>query len=186
MPAAVADGAGGLWLFWRERSGGRWQVRFNRNDGTNWQLGPAGTLPHGRRAAGRVDDDLIALSQPASAGERLWLFWARHEPGGPPGQTRWSIVWRVKQGLDPAARTGRRPPVPKSGIGGYHDREPGGLLAAGGNLELFCQLDGDGGWSIVGNTLAPGRSPGAPRSRSSPGHSRAGGRWPSTPVRARC
>ncbi|MCP4655472.1 MAG: hypothetical protein GY856_08650, partial [bacterium] len=40
-PQAVADGEGKLWLFWQERVDGRWQVRYNRHDGTGWERTPA-------------------------------------------------------------------------------------------------------------------------------------------------
>ncbi|MFN2497150.1 MAG: hypothetical protein ABR608_14815 [Pseudonocardiaceae bacterium] len=157
LPAAVADNTGGLWLFWLESVAGTWQLRYNRHDGTDWQLATPQTLPLDGGQAPRVEDDLFVLFHPASASQRLWLFWARQEPGGPAGQTRWSVVYRIKQGLDPAA-TDWSPirALPKTGPGGYHDRQPAALLAAGGNIELFWSSTQPGGWSIVGSTLATG------------------------------
>ena len=35
LPSAVTDNAGVLWLFWLEHEGGRWQLRYNRYDGTH-------------------------------------------------------------------------------------------------------------------------------------------------------
>jgi len=157
MPTAVADNAGGLWLFWLELVAGTWQVRYNRHNGTQWQLATPQTLPPDAGQPPRVEDDLFALFHPTSAGQRLWLFWARHEPGGPPGQTRWSVVYRIKPGLDPAVLDWT--PIrllPKTGAGAYHDRQPAALLAAGGNLEVFVSSTQNGGWSVLGNTLAIG------------------------------
>lgn len=156
MPVALADGTG-LWLFWLEQVAGTWQVRYNRHDGTDWQLAVAQTLPPDGGQPPRVDDDLFALFHPTGVNQRLWLFWARHEPGGPPGQTRWSVVYRIKQGLDPAAQDWS--PIqllPKAGTGAYHDRQPAVLLTADGNLELYASSTVNGGWTIVRNTLAAG------------------------------
>jgi hypothetical protein len=145
-PAVVADGTGGIWLFWREWVGGRWQVRFNRNDGTSWQLNPDGTMPQDGGQPVDVDDDLIAVINPSPAGI-LWLFWSRHDPASA-GQTRWSIAWRVKQGLDPtAADWSSVNELPKNNLDD-HDREPAPLPAANGNLELFWATTRGGGWSI--------------------------------------
>jgi hypothetical protein len=156
MPTAVADGTG-LWLFWLEQVAGTWQVRYNRHDGTDWQLATAQTLPPDAGQPPRVDDDLFALFHPTSANQPLWLFWARHEPGGPPGQTRWSVVYRIKQSLDPAAQDWSPiQPLPKTGAGGYHDRQPAALLTADGNIELYASSTENGGWTIVRNTLAIG------------------------------
>ena len=187
MPAAVADDAGGLWLFWLERSGGTWQVRYNRHDGTNWQLATADGPCH--RTAGsrrRVDDDLLALFHPTSASQRLWLFWARHEPGGPPGQTRWSVVYRIKQGLDPAAADWspiradaedryRRVPRPAAGGPARGGREPRGVRQLDGERRLDDRRQyprgraahlgyraAGGGWAV--------RAPGAAGRRHRYGH----------------
>jgi hypothetical protein len=155
MPAAVADNTGGVWLFWLERVAGIWQVRYNRHDGNGWQVNTPQLLPLDGGQAPRVEDDLFVLFHPTSANQRLWLFWARHEPGGPAGQTRWSIVYRIKQGLDPAAADWSPiRPLPKAGAGGYHDRQPAALLAAGGDIELFWSSTQDGGWAVSRNTLA--------------------------------
>src|SRR6202011_3459125 len=159
MPTAVADNAGGLWLFWLEQVAATWQVRYNRHDGTNWQLANPHTFPPHAGHPPRVDDDLFALFHPTSASQRLWLFWARHEPGGPPGQTRWSVVYRIKQGLDPAAPDSDWSPIrllPKTGTAGYHDRQPAVLLAPDGDLEVYVSSTLNGGWTIVQSTLAVG------------------------------
>jgi len=157
MPTAVADNAGGLWLFWLESVSETWQVRYNRHDGTNWQLPTPQTFPTDAGQPARVEGDLFALFHPTSVNQRLWLSWARHEPGGPPGQTRWSVVYRIKEGLDPAV-VDWSPirPLPKSGAGGYHDRQPALLPDAAGDLELYVSSTSDGGWAIVRNTLAIG------------------------------
>jgi hypothetical protein len=157
LPAAVADNTGGVWLFWLERMGGIWQLRYNRHDGTGWQLGVPATLPPDAGAPPRVQDDLFALFHPGSPGQRLWLFWARQESGGAGGPARWSVVYRIKQGTDPtAADWSPIRPLPKAGTGAYHDREPAALLAAGGNIELFFGSTQNGGWSVSRNLLATG------------------------------
>jgi len=157
LPAAAIDDTGGLWLFWLERAGGQWQVRYNRHDGTQWQLSTPATLPLDAGQVPLVEDDLFVLVHSSSANQRLWLFWARHEPGGPPGQTRWTVVYCIKQGLDPnAADWSSTRALPKAAPGSYHDREPVPLLAADGNIELFWSSTQHGGWSVVRNTLDTG------------------------------
>jgi hypothetical protein len=153
-PAVVADGTGGIWLFWREWADGRWQLRFNRNDGTNWQLTPDGTMPQDGGQPVDVDDDLIAVVNPSPAGT-LWLFWSRHDPASA-GQTRWSVAWRVKQGLDPTAADWSGVQVLPKGSPDVHDREPAPLPAANGNLELFWASTRGGGWSISHAELTTG------------------------------
>ncbi len=153
MPTAVADGSGGLWLFWLEQVGGSWQLRYNRHDGTDWQLATPQTMPLDAGQPPRVEDDLFVLFHSASASQPLWIFWARHEPG----QTRWSVVYRIKQGLDPAvADWSPIRPLPKAGADGYHDRQPAVLQTAGGDLEVYVSSTRNGGWTIVRTTLAVG------------------------------
>ncbi|MFJ9036651.1 hypothetical protein ACIRF8_08675 [Streptomyces sp. NPDC102406] len=153
MPTAVADNAGGLWLFWLEAVGDGWELRYNRNVGGAWLPAPL-TLPADGGRPPRVEDDLFVLFHPTSTTQRLWLFWARHESGGPPGQSRWSIVHRVKAGLDPAVSDWS--PIralPKAGAD-YHDRQPAALLTADGNIEVFWSSTQNGGWSLSRNVLA--------------------------------
>jgi hypothetical protein len=77
----------------------------------------------------------------------LWLFWSRHDPASA-GQTRWSVAWRVKQGLDPTAADWSGVQVLPKSSPDVHDREPAPLPAANGNLELFWASTRGGGWSI--------------------------------------
>lgn len=154
LPAAAVDSAGGLWLFWLERSGSGWQVKFNRHDGTRWQLDTPMTLPTDQGQDPRVEEDLLLFIHPTSATRPLWLFWARREPGGSPGQTRWRVVGRAKQGLDPsAADWSPVAALPKSAPGNYDDREPAALAGPGNTIELFWSSNRKDGWSVWHNTL---------------------------------
>ncbi|HET6393384.1 MAG TPA: phage tail protein [Blastococcus sp.] len=144
-PAVAVDGDDGLWLFWREWSGSQWVVRYNRHDGTDWQLDPAATLP----TDADVDDDLIALFHPTDAARPLWLFWSHRETvADSGGQRRWSIAGRVKAGLDPAA-TDWSPPfaVPKAAPTD-HDRDPA-PLPVGDDLALYWASTRSGAWGLV-------------------------------------
>jgi len=97
----------------------------------------------------------LLLFHPSSSDKRLWPFWAREEPGGPPGQSRWAVVYRTKQGLDPtAADWSAVRPLPRDASA--HDRQPAPLLAAGGDLELFWSSTRAGGWRIFRATLDVG------------------------------
>lgn len=173
-PSTAVDGDGGLWLFWQEVSAGRWQIKYNRHDGSKWQLDVPATLPE--KEGAELHDDLFVLVGPSGATQQLWLFGARQETDQD-GQTRWTVCYRVKRGLDPAnagdwdaMRT-----LPKPGPD-VHDREPAPLLGADNSLELFFSSTrratagpSDGGWSVFGvRLLDPGTNAwGEPEPRTS-------------------
>ncbi|MGW2826954.1 hypothetical protein ACWC24_39175 [Streptomyces sp. NPDC001443] len=155
MPVTVADATGGLWLFWLERVTGVWQLRCNRHDGTAWQLTTPAAFPPDGGQDPRVEDDLCVAFHPTATAGRLWLFWARHEPAGPAGQRRWSVFYRVKQGLDPtAADWSQIRPLPRTGDG-FHDRQPAPLVAPDGTVEVFWSSTRQGGWSVLRAGLTP-------------------------------
>jgi hypothetical protein len=153
-PAAVVDNAGGLWLFWREQTTAGWGVKYNRHDGTQWLADPI-DLPLDAGQDPRVESDLCVLFHPTSVNLRLWLFWARHDPGGPPGQSRWTIAYRIKQGLDPAAADWSAVRTLPKAAPDNHDREPC-AIPAGGNVELFWSSSRSGGWTLWNATLDVG------------------------------
>ena len=155
MPAAVADGSGGIWLFWLERTSAGWIVKYNRHDGTQW-LAAAVSFPRDAGQDPRVEGDLIALFHPTSATQRIWLFWARHEAGGPPGQSRWTIKYRIKQGVDPAVSDWSAVGTLPKAAADNHDREPAPVIATSGDIELFLSSTRSGGWTLWHNTLSIG------------------------------
>jgi len=152
MPAAVADKAGGLWLFWLEQSAASWSLKYNHNDGTNWLAAPV-TFPLDAGNDPRVEGDLIALFHPTSATQPIWLFWARHEPAATPGQSRWSIAYRFKQGLDPAVLDWSAVTELPKPSADNHDREPAPVVDSAGNIELFWSSTRSGGWTLWQDTL---------------------------------
>ena len=147
LPAAAVDDTGGLWLFWLERIGDAWRVRYNRHDGTHWQLPQPATLPPVGAEAPQVEDDLILTFHPSSTAGRLFLFWARHEQGDPGGQTRWTVAYRVKQGTDPNASDWSPIRVlPRPGGSLFHDREPFPLAV--GRQRDRAVLEFDAQWRV--------------------------------------
>jgi phage tail-like protein len=156
LPSAVADNAGGVWLFWLERVGAGWRLKYNRHDGAVWQLNPPATFPLDAGADPRVEDDVFVLFHPTSAGQPLWVFWARQE-ATTPGQTRYSIAYRVKQTLNPnVADWGAVRTLPKTAPADYHDREPAAVVDGSGNVEVFWSSNQAGSWSIWHNALNVG------------------------------
>lgn len=151
-PSTAADGDGGLWLFWQELSAGRWQTKYNRHDGSKWQLEVPATLPE--ETGPELHGDLHLLVRPSGATQQLWLFGARQVPVRD-GQTRWTVCYLVKRGLDPAVADWdamRTLPKPRPDV---HDREPSPLLGADNSVELFFSSTrpttpqpSDGGWSV--------------------------------------
>jgi hypothetical protein len=151
MPAAVADNNGGVWLFWLEQNAsGGWGLNYSLNNGTAWLAAPV-VFPTDGGADPRVESDLFVFFHPTSVNQRFWLFWARHE-AGPTGQTRWSIAYRIKQGLDPSVNDWSVITLLAKPAQDNHDREPSAVLAATG-VELFWSSTRNGGWAIFNDTL---------------------------------
>ncbi len=146
QPWAVADNEGGLWLFWLERVGTRWQLKYNRHDGTAWLTSARG-FPLDNGTDPRVESDLFVLFHPTDPTQRLWVFWAR-KGSIAPEQSRWQIAYRVKQGLDPTASDWGVVRTLPNGTPKADDREPAVLAATDGNIELFWSANRDGSWSV--------------------------------------
>jgi phage tail-like protein len=152
----VAVDESGLWLFWQERSGDRWDIRYNHhtgNDVTAWQPTAPKTLEQPDDS--RIQDDLFLLTRPGPD-KRLWLFGVRRGPqAAGDRQDRWVISYRVKNGLDPDVddwQPAHTVPSP----GGGNDREPAPVLGNGDRIEMFFSstraadpaTPPDGTWSV--------------------------------------
>ena len=153
-PWAVVDSAGGLWLFWLEKVEPRWQLQYNRHDGAAWSSAVSFPLDGGNDPG--VQSAPFVLFHPTDTTHRLWVFWARREPSGAPGQTRWDIAYRVKQDIDPTVISDWSaiqffPKTPPDA--NYDDREPSALVNATGNIELFMSSTRDGSRSVWRSTL---------------------------------
>jgi len=156
-PAAVVDQAGGLWLFWLEKTDSRWQLSYNRHDGTSWQLDIPGQFPPSDGSDPHVESDVFVLFHPTDPNRRLGVFWARKEQLGNTEQTRWQITYRFKDNINPdnsgwsAIST-----LPKEEWAEADDREPAAWVNADGKLELFWSSTRDGSWSIWHTLLGEG------------------------------
>jgi hypothetical protein len=141
-PWAVADNVEptGLWLFWLEMLdmvwGPRWQLRYNRHNGTTWaQEEPITLPPDVGDTDPRVQDDVFATFH--ATDQSLWLFWSRRMPTGTPEQTRWQIAYRVKSTLtvDDSGWSEVRT-LPAASLD-EETREPYALVRADGNLDIL-------------------------------------------------
>lgn len=155
QPWAVTDSSNGLWLFWIELTNGQQTLKYNRQDGSNWQLTEATSfaLPTGQNPQ---INDFFALSHPTDTTQPLWVFWARQEPADSESQTRWQIAYRTKQGLDPTVTTdwSEVRTLPWTDVG-IDDREPSALVRTDGTIELFWSSTRSGSWSIWHASLDP-------------------------------
>ncbi|MFE5689579.1 hypothetical protein [Streptomyces sp. NPDC056512] len=151
-PAAVADDQGGLWLFWLEQEAGTCRLKYNRRDAADWQLATSAVLPSDGEHDACLKDDLFVLFHPGTEVPKLWVFWARQEPAGQ-DQTRWHIVYRTKQGLDPFASDWSSVSRLTRQDGGDHDRQPAARAAGDDAVELFWSSTRGGGWAIFRNVL---------------------------------
>lgn len=147
-PCAATDDQGGLWLFWRERDGARWDLKYNRHDGADWELPVAS--PGSFRGSGadpQVDGDVFVRFHPTDPTRRLWVFWGRSEPISPTAR-RWRIAYRTKADLDPAtwnwSTVATLPVVDPEAS----DREPALVWDPDGNPELFWASNRDRSWSV--------------------------------------
>lgn len=152
QPWAVTDTSNGLWLFWIELIGGQQQLRYNRHNGTNWELQTAATFPLENGQDPRAVNDVFVLAHSTDATQPLWVFWTRQEASGVSGgapQTRWQIAYRVKQGLDPTVTSDWSEVRTLSWAApGNDDREPSALVHEDSTIELFWSSTRSGSWSI--------------------------------------
>jgi phage tail-like protein len=152
-PAVQVDGSGALWLFWRERSAVGWTLRYNRFTGQPWAPTVEGAkdFPAGDGKDPRVESDVSLAFRPAGPGRpaRICVLWSRQENvPGQPGQSRWRVVSRTKDGTDFAdADWGGVVPLPVEDVT-QHDREPSALIDADGALTVFWSSTRDGSWSV--------------------------------------
>jgi hypothetical protein len=155
-PAATVDSSGGLWLCWLELDAGRWQMKYNRHDGTDWQLASPALFPQDAGVDPRVDSEPFVLAFTSGAVERLMVLWSRKEPAALPGQTRWTVACRVKGSVDPAnsADWGGVLLKPKD-TADINDSDPIALAGPAGNVEIFFSSDQSGSWSLWRTGLDP-------------------------------
>ncbi|MBU0966267.1 MAG: hypothetical protein KKA54_07795, partial [Proteobacteria bacterium] len=148
-PATAVDASGGLWLFWLELEGGRWQMKYNRHDGADWQLASPALFPQDAGLDARVESEPVLLTFTSGATERLMVLWSRQEPALLPGQSRWTVACRVKDSIDPAnsADWGNVQLKPKD-TADISDSDPVALANTSGNLEIFFSSDQSGSWSL--------------------------------------
>jgi phage tail-like protein len=149
-PVTVTDGDGYLLFFLQLDDDGRWVLKFNRHDGTDFQAASSVEVPGGIQA-----EEVFALVHPTDAQRRLWLFWASQLPLDPnadasqPQQTRWRISYRVKASTDPNVTNDWGPiqTLPPA-ADKEHDREPCALVNDDKDIELFWSSHRGGRWSI--------------------------------------
>lgn len=152
-PWALIDNTGGLWLFWQEKVGTQWQLKYNRHDGAVWELDPAVSFPLDAGEKPRVENDLFVLFHPTDLNQRIWVFWARKESTGDPDQTRWTVAYRVKQGIDPNASDWSEIRTLPKDMPDCQERESAAIVNGDGNIDLFWSSNKGGSWSIWRNSL---------------------------------
>lgn len=147
-PQTVLDDSDRLWLFWLEKFNKRWQLRYNRHDGTDW--GEPITFPLDTGNDPDVMRDLQVLIDPSLGSPRILVFWSRQAEISVPGITRWEVVYRIKTDINfDDLNWSSINKLPKDVIDdNHHDREAYPALTSTG-LEVFWSSNRlDSGWSI--------------------------------------
>lgn len=160
--AAVVDGAGEVVLFWSTHTGGRWEIVASRWNGVAWAPGAA------VRIAPEVQADTAsAHREPCAvrdAAGRLWLVWARNEPGMTSDDRMldsWTLRRRVLPAGAPLTTWGPEAAVTTvpagPGLQRITDREPGLIVEAGPPevVRVYFRSDRAGGpdlWQAAINT----------------------------------
>jgi len=161
-PVAAVDEDGGLWLFWQEKNGNRWQLQYNRHDGSVWQLEPPALFPQDGGEDVAVETIPTALILSSGGPQQLVLLWEQRLDTGA-GRKCWSLVYRVKTGIDPLTSSDWNPieRKPKS-LPTTNESDPIAIAGESGILQIFFSSDNSGGWSIwqteldiAGNSWSP-------------------------------
>lgn len=145
-PAVVVDRDDNLCLFWLERNGTSWQMKYKRFSIADGEPNPTNSIIMGNGTASGKESDLFALFDDAR--QNLFIFWAYKDPIGGTAQTRWQIAYQAKEGTDPGVLNWSGVQVLPKATSDYNDREPAAMINVDGNLELFWSSDQDGSWSI--------------------------------------
>lgn len=156
-PAVLVDADRALWLFWLERSGSGWKLRYNRNTGEPWAptAAVAEDFPDDGGEDPRVESSVSVLFRPPQPGDpaafrRIWVLWSRRErvPGAPE-QTRWRVVSRFKDDTDPSVVSdwGSVAVLPAADEL-HHECEPSALVHGDGTVTAFWSSTRDGSWSV--------------------------------------
>ncbi len=108
-PFTVIDHTNHLWLFWLEKTAGKWELKFLREENNAWNIPAAHTFPFDEEVDPVVQTDLFVFFQPGASATngipKIWVFWSRKVPTGTPGQSRWEVAYRYAEHIDPDAFT---------------------------------------------------------------------------------
>jgi len=150
-PLAVADNGGGLWLFWLEKSensGRKWQMKYNRHDGNNWQLSPPADFPQADEV---LEDPFLLFNGGANS---IYLFWAKRDVQG-----KSEISFQRKHSIDPKLSDWDAAPRTllkdeDTSEEPYDDREPAAVVMDD-VMELFWSSNRGGSWSVWHSKMTP-------------------------------
>jgi len=143
-PCAVVDHNNNLWLFWLEKKGNRWQLKYNRHTGSKWKFSPSVGFTGDETGVPRVEKDLFVLYRQED--NSIWVFWSRKKSRGISGQECWEIAYREKISAGSWGDIKTLPKEPANAV--YHDCEPAAIVNADGEIELYWASNRKGSWSI--------------------------------------
>jgi hypothetical protein len=150
-PWSVTDDQGGLWLFWLENDQSRWELKYNRHEGNQWNLDFPADFPANVDKYPGTGSEPFILYHPTAANQKIWVFWNQKIFNKELNKTHWAIAYRVKKSIDPGqADWGPVATLPGSDADDkdYHDRGLAAIVDNDGNIEAFWSSNRAGGWAI--------------------------------------
>lgn len=149
-PCPVVDHNNRLWLFWLEKQGNRWLLKYNRHNGSGWE-GPSVDFPPDRGKDPRVEKDLFVYFHSKGTTYWLQLFWTRKRAVESDGRHHWcrEIVSRRKLGVTslPGGWGNIKPLPGESAEAVYDDCEPAAVVNGNNETEFFWTSNRTGSWS---------------------------------------
>ena len=157
-PCAIVDKNNKVWLFWLETDtaetnltqADQWKLKFNRFDGTQWELPQAEDFPHDGISDPRVGTDIFAVVRTVGTTESIVLVWTRSHIDADGTIRGKEIACREKTGT--ASTSGGWGPVvvmPKiQSPFLYHDCEPYALAGENGEIDLYWSSNRSGAYAV--------------------------------------
>jgi hypothetical protein len=142
FPHTVAYGEKSLWLFWQERTGTQWRLRYKTYTNRSWS-DDADFVTETTSGAASETEDFFAVAEASYSG--ISTFWTQPTSCGTQAGRRRR---RLFQKWWENGRWGKAEPVFPDSVGDFDDCEPAACVGSNGGLVLFWSSNRDGSYAI--------------------------------------